>query len=300
MTVWGICATVSAPAEQVMAFVAHHLDLGADRIWLNFDDPDDPAFDRVARLARVSARRCDAAWWQETCGKRPGAHQNRQSRNVQRLCAGAPLPWIAHLDHDEFLVAGRPVSSVLEGVPPEAPMLRMAPFEALQAPDMADDIFTARAFRGALRGPSHAADRGALFGRHAALLPDGMLSHSVGKSFFRTGIAGLQPRIHGAFRDGQRVPGGAFAPDLALLHFHAEDRARWLARLPFRLARGGYRVGPLQALAGAGPDALAEFYDAVQTASEPQLARMRNLGILREERLELRRKVAALTERAST
>ncbi len=71
MARWGVCATVRAPADQVLAFVAHHLDLGADRIWLHFDDPDDPALVLAAPLPRVTAVACDDAYWRTSWGGAP-------------------------------------------------------------------------------------------------------------------------------------------------------------------------------------------------------------------------------------
>ena len=58
MPSWAVVATVKAAEEKVLAFVAHHLSLGAARIYLYFDDPDDPAHAAVAGLHRVTATRC--------------------------------------------------------------------------------------------------------------------------------------------------------------------------------------------------------------------------------------------------
>lgn len=297
MVDWGICATLKAPADQVLAFAAHHLALGAHHLWLHFDDPDDPAVDLAASLPRTTAVRCDETYWQATVGRRPEKHQNRQARNIQRVCAQTGLPWVAHLDVDEFLVASRPVSDCLARLPPDRMMLRIAPWEALHDPGLPDDVFTARHFRAALRGPSLAAARARLFGPYAPLLPDGVLSHAAGKCFFRTGVRRLEPRIHGAFYARARLPGGDFDPDLALLHFHAQDPARWLASLPFRLTRGAYQFNPplQQFLATADTESRAAFYARVQHASPDTLAILADLGILRAELLTLRARIAALT-----
>ena len=280
----------------MLAFVAHHLGLGADHIWLHFDDPDDPALATAARLPRTTAIACDDAYWQATCKRRPDAHQNRQSRNLQRVYAAKPLPWIAHIDHDEFLLPSRPIAEILDGLSPDQPLLRIAPFEALHDPALPDDIFTARHFRGALRGTEHAQNRDLVFGPAARLLPEGMLSHAAGKCIFRTGIPRLTPQIHGAFRDKQRVRGGAFHPDIALLHFHAHDREGWLNKLDFRLRHGGYRARPEMVawLLAASAEERRTFYDTVQAPSPDRLALLGRLGVLRTETLGLRDKVAHL------
>ena len=296
VTGWGICATVKAPADQVLAFAAHHLALGADHLWLHFDDPADPALEIAARLPRTTAIRCDEAYWQGHGKRRPEKHQVRQTRNIQRLCAEAPLPWLAHIDVDEFLVATRPVADILATLTDDRMILPVAPWEALHDPALPPDVFTARHFRAALRGPSRAADRARVFGAYADLLPEGVLSHAAGKCFFRTGIRRLEPRIHGAFFAKTRLVNGPFPPDLALLHFHAQDPDRWLASLPFRLTKGAYQYNPplQEFLLSADPATRAAFYAKVQVASPEALALLESLGLLRSETLDLRAKVAAL------
>jgi len=296
MSDWGLCTTVKAPVEQVLAFVAHYLDLGAAHLWLFFDDAEDPAFDAVAGLARVTATRCDARYWQATTGERPDKHQTRQTRNMQAVYKTTRLPWLGHIDVDEFLLPRRDIAEILTEQTGEA--LRIAPWEALHDPAMEDDIFTARHFRAALRGtgPEAEAARGRVFGRYAPLLPKGVLSHAEGKCIFRTGLPRFQPRLHGAFRAGKRVSLGDFTDEVALLHFHAEDPAHWKERLQFRLTRGAYQFNPdlqawLLAADDAGVDAL---YAAVQTVCPDTLNALRGEGILLEATLGLRAKVAML------
>ena len=295
MTGWGLCTTLKAPADQVMAFVAHHLSLGCARMWLFFDDPDDPAAASVAHLPQVTVTRCDDAHWRRVKARRPERHQNRQSRNIQSVYAQADLPWIGHIDVDEFLWPAKDIGDVLAAVRDRA-MLQMAPWEALHDPALPDDVFTANRFRKALSGERDAALRARVFGPHAPLLPKGVLSHSVGKCFFRTGIAGLQPRLHGAFMGSQRLPGGPFTPDVALLHFHAEDPVRWLDRLQFRLTCGAYQSNPALAdwLLAADDAAIRAFYAQVQTASATTLDTLRAGRALIEADLGLRARVRAL------
>ena len=281
---------MKAPVDQVMAFVAYHLSLGCAGIWLFFDDPDDPAAAAVAHLSRVTVTRCDDAHWRRIRGKRPDKHQNRQSRNMQSVYAAAPLPWIAHIDVDEFLWPRQDIGAVLAQQHPDLGQLPMAPWEALHDPALRDDIFTANRFRMALSGDSNAALRARVFGPHAPLLPKGVLSHSAGKCFFRTGIPGLEPRLHGAFLNGFRLHGGAFCPDVALLHFHAEDPVRWLDRLQFRLTRGAYQYNPALAdwLKAADDAAVLAFYTQVQTATPATLDMLRAADALIETDLGLR------------
>lgn len=291
---WGLVATVKAAPEKVAAFVAHHLSLGAARIWLCFDDPADPTAEPLSRLPRVTTIRCDDSHWDRLHG-RPDRHQNRQSKNAQAVYRACPLPWLGHLDVDEFLWPAQPVAEILGSLPPGQPTLRMEPFEAMHDPALPDDIFTARLFRGPLK-QRFAHLRPPVLGAYAAILPDGHLSHTNGKSFFRTGIPGLSPRLHGAFLRGERLPGPPFDRRLSLLHFHAQDRQGWLQALPFRLTRGAYQYhAELQThLAAAGPEEIAFFYDRTQCLPPDIAQLLREEGRLIEADLGLRRKVAEL------
>lgn len=309
MAGWEIVCTVKAPQDEVMAFVAHHLSIGCARITICFDDPDDPAFPAVSRLPQVVAIRCDAAHWARW-NNRPDRHQNRQSRNALRAYRLCRQPWIAHIDVDEFLwpdqpgsgVQGsvQPVSALLDSLPPEQIMLRTEPHEAMHDPGLPDDIFTARHFRAPMKAALSDLRRAAL-GPLAQVLTEGVLSHSAGKAFFRAGIAGLVPRIHGGSLQGERLPGPRFDPRLKLLHFHAQDRGRWLAALPFRLERGAYQYRPElhDHLGAATPAEITAFYDATQTVTEEQAALLAATGRLVTADLHLREKVAALLAAAA-
>lgn len=290
---WGVASTLQAPIAQVLAFTAWYLDLGAARIWLHFDNPDDPAADLLEGHPQVQVIRCHAGYWEKVAGSRPDTHQQRQVRNISRVLRRTGLPWVGHFDVDEFLLAATPPGDLLAALPPDQLILRAEPWEALSDPSLPDDIFTARIFRQALP-----ADRlalvPALYGPQGTLLERGMLSHTVGKCFFRSGVAGMTARIHGARLNGEVVPGGPFHPDLALLHFHAQDRAAWLSRLPFRLERGAYQYRPeMQAwLREQSPEGVANFYDQVQRARPALVAALEVEGFSRCEDLQLRARVA--------
>ncbi|WP_128254740.1 glycosyltransferase family 2 protein [Falsirhodobacter deserti] len=286
---WGICTTAAAPVEKLRAFLAHHLELGVSQIWLHLDDPDDSAAEALAGIDRVNVIRCDAAWWGP---RRPERHQNRQSRNMRRLYDAAPLPWIAHLDVDEFMLPRRPVSDVLAQA--ETIMVRMRPWEALHDPDLPQGIFAARQFRAPLKP---LAQRVMAFGDYSEVMASGALGHAVGKAIFRTGISGLEPRLHGGFLNGNRIEGIGFTDDLPLLHFHAEDRTAWLDRLPFRLERGAYRNNAaLNAfLTEATTEEIAAFYDHVMSPDPQMRAKLAAQGLLIEADLNLGRKGNART-----
>jgi hypothetical protein len=292
---WGVVATVKAPEDQVLAFVAHHLSLGAAQVWVCFDDPADPAFDRIARLPRVTAIRC-TDWYWLLRGGRSARHRSRQianARHVQRQCR---LDWLAHLDVDEFLHAPGPVADILAEVPAAVPTLRMEPFEALHDPGLPDDIFTACRFRGPLRD-GWARLRPAIFGPFAGPVSKGSLGHTLGKAFSRPGFPDLALGLHAAFLNRIAIE-PPFHPDLRLLHFHAADPVAWRQALPFRLRRGAYHHAEEETLriflSRAGDDELDSFYREVMTLTPEKAALLSQHDRLITADLGLRAKVARL------
>ena len=293
MASWGIVATVKAPEQKVLAFVAHHLAIGADHIWLYFDDPEAPIPDVLTRHPRVAITRCEAAYWADK--KRHERHQNRQARNARDAYQRATTDWLTHIDVDEFLYTPRPVADLLDNVSSDIAVLKFEPFEAMHDPLLPDDIYTARAFRGALRQEHHHL-RGQVLGDYQGIVRDGLMSHKVGKVIFRTGIRGLSPRLHSVMKGGTRLGTPDWHPDLKLLHFHAQDREAWLAALPFRLTRGAYQFRPeLQAyLTDATPEEVDQFYLGTQVLTATASGQLQAVGRVIIAELGLRAKVQTL------
>jgi hypothetical protein len=295
MTTWGVVATVKAPEEQLLAFVAHHLALGAARIWLYFDEPDDLAFSRIAKLPRVTATRC-TPWFWAFRGGRHNKHQRRQvhcARHAQGKCR---LDWLGHLDVDEFLHAPRPVAEILADIPADVPSVRMDSFEAMHDPDLPDDIFTAHQFRGPLRD-QHRALLPAVFGSAAPLIQKGSLGHTLGKSFCRPRFRALRLDLHVVLLN-KVVLKPPFHPDLRILHFHAHDPDAWSRSLPFRLSHGAYHHPievPLKAFLTSADDvAIRQFYQAAMTLTPEMAALLQAHDLLITADLALRSKVERL------
>ena len=298
MASWSLVATVKAHEEKVLAFAAHHLSLGADHLWLYFDDPDQPIPAPLAAHPRVTITLCDEAHWARVGKKRPPAHQNRQAQNARYVYREhVTSDWIVHIDVDEFIQTPRPIATILDTTPPETIVMKMEPFEAMHDPLLPDDIFTAREFRGALRHEFWPRRRAAL-GPYRKVIRDGMLSHTVGKVIYRTRVPGLLPRLHTVMVDKEFVKTPDWHPELRLLHFHSQDKAAWLAALPFRMTKGAYQFRPeLQAfLAESGPEEIDRFYRRTQILSVELRDELVKVGRVILADLGLRAKVQALRE----
>jgi hypothetical protein len=298
MASWGLVSTVKAPEDKVLAFAAHHLSLGADHLWLYFDDPEQPIPAALADHPRVTVTLCDDAHWTRVGKKRPPQHQNRQTHNARYTYREkVTTDWIVHIDVDEFLLPARPIATILDETPPETIAMKLEPFEAMHDPLLPDDIYTSREFRGALRH-EHWPRRRAALGPYRKVIRDGMLSHTVGKVIYRTRIPGLLPRLHAVMVDKEFVRTPDWQPEMKLLHFHAQDKTAWLAALPFRMTRGAYQFRPeLQAfLAEASSEEIDKFYRRTQILSVDQRDELAAVGRVILADLGLRQKVQTLRD----
>jgi hypothetical protein len=192
---WGVCTTAKAPLPQLLAFVAWHKHVGASRIWVHLDDADELSATVLNQIDGVTAILCDDAYW-TVKGGRPHKQEPRQSYNMQRVYGDAELPIIAHVDVDEYLYSDRPIDDVLTAWDDDRPFLRVAPAEALHDPTLTDDIFTAQQFRLPFPNKMTSKKKMSVLGDYTPLLSQNMLSHKVGKSFFKTGLTEFIPKIH--------------------------------------------------------------------------------------------------------
>jgi FkbM family methyltransferase len=303
-TTWATVTTLREPPERVKAFVAQHVFLGALEIWLYFDDPEDPAIALVEAVPQVRVIRCTEAHKAQHSNK-AGTHEGRQKANANHAYGLTAADWLIHLDADEMVQADGPVSALLKGV--QGDVLRLAPYEALSYAKAGQNGRPDHYFHGAL--PADRKGRVAaesIYGRFHKAIPQGLLSHTAGKHFVRTGLAGMEMKIHGPMRDGLRA--SAVETDAArLLHFHGASWEHWRAHLDRRLSSGAYiaKFGKgdgtednlyfaLQALRDAeGDKGLRAFWKAVCTYG-PDKRILRRLGALYRCNLWLDAKIAAV------
>ncbi len=291
---WGIVTTVKAPRAAIERFAAWHLDQGAHRVLLYLDDGEASLAAQLNRHPKLRVTPCDDAWWLSR-GRRPDKHQVRQAANATHAHnhAARDLDWLAHIDVDEFIAPETPLADTLAALPADVLCARLRPWEAL-APVTPGP----RHFKGFTRDARARRDQTmALYPRYGAWLNGGFLSHTAGKLIWRTGLKGLKVRIHNIYQGEVENPGMVELDDVPLLHFHAADRAHFMAAYRFRLTRGSYRAdlkpnrprndGGLsmhdllsQIEAEAGEAGLHAFYDEVATARPDLMAGLAQAGRL--------------------
>ncbi|GHG79365.1 glycosyltransferase family 2 protein [Pseudodonghicola xiamenensis] len=237
MTSWGIVSTIKAPRDEVLAFAAYHLELGAQRLYIHLDAPDPDTFDTLKAHPKIRVFSCDDAYWRRQGVRRPAKHQARQTFNATRIHRRkAEVDWLIHMDVDEFLWPDRPVDQRLAQLPATTLCARVRPVEVLAGGD-------GTSFKGFIpAGPARDATVARLYPRFGTFVKGGFLSHLAGKLFVRTGLSDLTVKIHNVFLGEQMNPAETELQGLLLCHCHAKSWEDWLAAFHYRLEHGSYRA----------------------------------------------------------
>lgn len=295
---WGIVATIKAPVTGVLNFAAHHLDLGAHRLFLYLDDDNRAAFDALKAHPKCRPVMTDDAYWRKLGMKRRVKHQSRQFENARHAYdrATGQVDWLAHIDVDEFFWPATPLAGQLAALPATCMGARIRPAEALAGPGPVTHFKACAPDR-----PTRDRQTAGIWPDYGAHLNGGFLSHVAGKMIYRTGVEGLKVQIHNIWVGDDMNPGEATLTDTMLLHMHAESWDSFRRALDYRLEKGSYRAelkpGQKGALtmhelfgtliAEGGDEAIRRFYDRVCTASPDLLDRLDSHGLLHSHRLNL-------------
>lgn len=227
-----VTATVREPAELVLAFVAHHLEIGARKIVIFLDDPEDPVRPLLVRTGRVKAVRCDAAYWNKvTKGRGRPTNQNaRQAINATQAYKTLSTDYLLHLDADEFLHMARPFAEEVARMEEEDVWLRVPAVERcwLQG-DKSDHIFSG-VFRHPIKKAPLIARR--IYGDEVApFLANGLAGSSHGKPLVRAGHK-VQVQVHAAKLRGKNAGWAQHkkATGLHVLHFDGLTPLHWAAK----------------------------------------------------------------------
>ena len=237
MTTWGLIATIKAPTREILDFAAHHIELGAHRLFIFLDAPNPEARAALKAHPKVRVFTCDEAHWRKLGMKRPTKHQARQTGNATHAYRrkGGEVDWLIHMDVDEFLWPDRPVTEILGALSTKTLCARIRPVEALAG--------DGTLFKGFIPpGPERAATVARLYPRFGEHVKGGFLSHLAGKLFLRTGLGPLTVKIHNVFQGQRMNPGETELDNVLLCHCHAKSWEEWIAAYRYRLAHGSYRA----------------------------------------------------------
>lgn len=274
LTILTIC---KEPVLNILRFVAWHRDLGADRIVIHFDDPEDPAIPHVGGLDFVETVRCTPEFWRGIGIAPDKPFVKRQNAAITSAYRRVRSGWVGVLDGDElFCDETGDLPGRLAGLPPEVRALRVGTAEAISVPGRPGPAH----FRLMLPPPAVRAIYGAL----APLVRrnGGLAGHTEGKSIARAGLEiGLFRQHWPVGPDGGPISDPAPAEGLRLLHFLAADSESWRRKLEWRLANWGLAPGlkaHLLERAASGGDPAAVWHEVWRGLHEFDAVRLERLA----------------------
>ncbi len=294
---WGVVATIKADTCDILDFVAHHLELGADHIWIYLDAPNPEAKAALKAHPNVTPVSTGDGYWEKARGQRPNMHQNRQSYNARHAYGRAQgVTWLLHIDVDEFLWPEQPVATQLAAVPADCLVARVRPAEAMSSDGVTD------AQSGMYWFKKFMADKGQRTGLVDEIYPNfgpyvkgGFLSHVAGKIFIRTGQRDMRIKIHNVLQNGVQNPGQVELSGMQLLHLHSTSWDHWMSSFTYRHQKGSYRdemaaarpkdetslnLHQLFALLAGEPEGLRKFYEEVCLATPTLREKLAKHGLL--------------------
>ncbi len=277
---WAVVATVDEPAPLVAAFVAHHLNEGAQAVHLFLDKGDPETVKALRGMKGCLLTRCNRDYWEaQNNGTHPYLHTRRQIINANLAYQQCQADWLIHIDADEFIRSGAAVSAALKDVPADCDHLRLRVAERVMPADEPQHSLFDGFFRLPLSG-----QEAALADIHhpvAAYLDKGLTGHQNGKAAVRVG-RGLRLGIH------QPLPEIPSRPILGtrLLHFDGLSEFHYLLKL---LRRAHEK--PLPGKPRHSPGRMAQMAAMRENAGDPEFFRsltraLKTLTAAQEARLQ--------------
>ena len=287
---WSVVATVDEPAALVLAFVLHHLELGAARIHLFLDGPNPQAEDALRDLPQVHLVVCDAAHWAASVRRqKPKLNTGRQLVNANIAYAQTRSDWLLHCDCDEFVRDGADLLEELSATRPHQVYLKLPVAERVYPADPPPDA--SDPFAGIFRFPLTDFDRlgPQIYGYLVPFLKDGVTGHRAGKAVVRSGLP-ITMGIHSP--DG---PPPHRTARCRLLHFDGLTPLQYQIKLLRRaheppitrpLRHGPARIAQYDQLRAVvdQPDQLRDLVGRLKGLTAPQTDDLRAMDAMDERR----------------
>lgn len=280
---WSTVSFVKDTPENVRRFVSYHLGLGARRMQIFFDDPEDPCIEMLADVAEVTATACSPEFWLKHLGSADVfTHGRRQNTATTVGYTQATEDWVLNLDADEFLHLGAvPVSTFLSEIPAEVNAIRFRPAESV----LVEDPQGREHFRLPIDRKSVTQIHGDFGVNTKRRL--GFFGHLDGKTLLRSGLQGIRLRQHWPEGEDRQVLLDLdleASPQMCILHRNAEEYEIWRGKLDFRLSTNsipGQLRGLLTGLRAEDDEAgIRAVYDKIFSLSGDPLAKMQERNLV--------------------
>lgn len=229
---WAVASTMREPVDQTLAFVAHHLAMGASEVQVFLDDPHDPALPLLKQIDGCIATPCGPRHWSRHIKiPRPELQTMRQAANATLAYSRTRADWLIHADADEFLYLTQPFEEVIAQLKSPARWMRIPNLERCWVDDEDRSSVFSGVFRHTIRPDNGRTEH--IYGKTASeFLSLGQLGSAHGKPLVPAGQE-FRIGIHAAkWREGDRTdwPPQMWAKGIYLLHFDGLTPLHWAAK----------------------------------------------------------------------
>lgn len=297
---WSVVATVKAPKEVIDIFINHYLNIGAEKIYLYLDDPNDRSIkDFYKDNIKIDIQVCDKEYWaidykfhNLKYAGRSDAVERRQEHNLVHAIQKCQTKWILCVDIDELIYSEREVSSILKEIPDNIFSLRIKPYEAIylaNAPITMKEVFATRYFK-------HRNTRidwcfwNKIYPKEY-IHKNGLFGHITGKAFLRTDVPLKYPALHNPYSIDVELKSVFLINEIKLLHYEALTVDFFIEKTLNRLNKVFYtpsldkpsvdRLANLKKLYDKkGKEGLKEAYCSMHVLDENALEKAINLKLI--------------------
>ncbi|MDR5858482.1 glycosyltransferase family 2 protein [Halomonas eurihalina] len=225
-TSWSIVATAKESTILLSSFIAHHLSLGADAIYLYLDDAREDQYELFSCIPSVNVFLCNEEYWASRSLNRPVDHRHRQVANANHALGLCRSEWICHIDVDEYIMPPQPISQILDDCDDQVVIMKPAENYFSKKPESVRDLLTSSfhlPFPRYKEGRKYRRE----IGKWCEACSNGLQGHMAGKVFLRKGT-GLRLNIHEAIP--KEKISSKLESDIILLHFFSLGYSDWLSK----------------------------------------------------------------------
>lgn len=281
---YSIVSTMREAPEIVAAFVAHHLTMKADEIFLFLDAPNPEVTEMLADLPRVRVTVCDDAYWLKIgYRRRPANVVRRQLGNAEQARKLTRSEWLIHIDSDEFLHETGDLVGELASVPDTFTQVKIRNIERCWPKGFQPSHIFDGLLRDQIVGqPDLLLD---VYGQAAQFLHNGFAGYVVGKTAIRVNSA-RPMKLHVQNREVRLGEVVYVCTSTILLHFDGLTPLHWISKFLRRLEAdqmGGSRKRRKQldfiANSATHEERLA-FFEMLMVLDAPTQTKLAELGAL--------------------
>jgi hypothetical protein len=288
-----IFTTIRATLADTLDFTYYHLNIGADHIFLFFDDPDDPSVNVLCREKRVTCIKCTADHWTGLSGNlresdlNISTKQEINSRVALKMAREQGYSWICQIDSDELIHAAGGFKEAIASIPLRVDVARFPVLEAIPEKLSVQSAFKdLRYFKHAKyvhpkKTFGHLDSRELILirikdiiyrikRRQAILLGCNLVSeyyikgHRLGKSIARANACMVLWGPHFPFPNGKEPLNTIFIPKVKILHYDAPDYEHWKAKWQKRYLHAQNGIVPEK----IGPHRMKHYEEYVRVCEQ--------------------------------